>query len=325
MAHDHHHQGESYYLDQLCTVAACGMLAGVTILMWKTNLLFEDKFKNRMLADQFQTPILLGALALLVVVVLRAVTLWIQVGRRKDQSAEHTHSHNGHGHAAAEQHIHTEDCAHEHGHHEHHHGHDHHDGHNHAHHHHAHAHDHAHDDGHDHGFAPWRYAVMLMPLMLAGLLLYYHYQGLELAYSAERIGKMLGKADEIEAGADVAAKSEIPLRFDELAVASALPARRSYYEGHVGMLKGKYQPLSDREFTLFRLKITCCASDAIPLKVRIISSEPLPQELAPSDWIEVSGKIQFRKIVGKDEYLPVLLTSPASVKKTTAGTSLYEQ
>jgi uncharacterized membrane protein YcgQ (UPF0703/DUF1980 family) len=137
---------------------------------------------------------------------------------------------------------------------------------------------------------------------------------------------MLGRAEELEGGGGkIAEKDEIPLRFDELAVAAAMPSKRNYYEGHIGKLKGKYQPLSDRDFTLFRLKITCCASDAVPLKVRIISSAPLPQDLAPGDWIEASGQIQFRKIVGKEEYLPVLLTTPADVKKTTAGTSLYEQ
>jgi len=321
MAHEHHHHhGESYYLDQLCTIGACGLLGGITLLMWKTDLLFAGKFETPLLAPQFRIPVLLGALALLIVVVVRAVALWVQVGKRKAAANAHGHVHS---HDHEHDHEHCEHEHHEHCEHGHHHAHSHdHPVHDHA---HDHSHHHDHDHGHDHGFAPWRYAVILLPLLLASLLLYYHYQGLELTYSKDRILGMLGKAEEIEAGESVATKSEIPLRFDELAVAAALPSKRKNYEGHVGKLKGKYQPITDRDFTLFRLKITCCASDAIPLKVRIVSSEPLPQDLAPGDWIEASGQIQFRKIVGKDEYMPVLLTSPAGVKKTTAGTSLYEQ
>lgn len=165
-----------------------------------------------------------------------------------------------------------------------------------------------------------------MPLMLAGLLLYYHYQGLDLAYSAERISRQLGTPDPIEGGSStVAEKGEIPLRFDELTIAASVPHKRSYYEGHLGKLRGKYEPITDHQFTLYRMKITCCASDAIPLQVRIISPDPLPQEIVKGDWIEATGQIQFRKKVGKEEYLPVLVTSPAGIKKTTATSSLYEQ
>lgn len=163
-----------------------------------------------------------------------------------------------------------------------------------------------------------------MPLMLSALLLYYHFQGLELTYSKDRIAKMLGTDEKVEGGDAMASKGSIPLRFDELTVAAALAHRRSYFEGHDGTLKGKFQPVSDKEFTLFRLKITCCASDMIPLKVRIISSEILPQDIGSGDWIEATGQIQFRKIVGKEEYVPVLLTGPGGIRRTTAGASFYE-
>src|SRR5262245_19535405 len=46
---------------------------------------------------------------------------------------------------------------------------------------------HAVDDGHDHGFSPWRYAVMMLPLMLSGLVVYLHVAGLNLVYSAEHL------------------------------------------------------------------------------------------------------------------------------------------
>src|SRR5262249_54261500 len=52
-------------------------------------------------------------------------------------------------------------------------GHDHDHGHGHGHSHaHGHSHSHAHGDGHDHGWAPWRYVVLLLPVVLYFLVLY---------------------------------------------------------------------------------------------------------------------------------------------------------
>src|SRR5207253_525104 len=101
-------------------------------------------------------------LALLVMVLMRAAVLWISVGRKAQTvPATHGHSHD-HGHE----------------HHHHHHGHDHgHEHHHHEHgegceHHHEHDHDLTHalapsaDNGHSHDSAPWRYVVMLIPVLL---------------------------------------------------------------------------------------------------------------------------------------------------------------
>jgi hypothetical protein len=108
----------------------------------------------------------------------------------------------------------------------------------------------------------------------------------------------------------------IDLAFKELSNAALIPDARAALEGQTGRLKGMYSPLgSDKEFTLFRVKMTCCAADAIPLEVRIISPENITR-IKDKQWVQVEGQIQFRKLAGKDKYLPVLqLASADNVKK----------
>src|SRR5260370_514607 len=273
MAHEHAHQlEESYYLDQLCTIASCGLLGGIGFLLWKTDALIQ----YNILSTDFRIWTLFGAVVLFGITAIRGIALWSEVGRNKLARAhEHDHNHDHH-------HKHGETCAHDHGHdHDHHHEHGHEDG------EHTHAHLH-HDHGHSHAFAPWRYAVLLMPLMLAALLIYYHYHRMELTYSTPYL--MGGKAEEIlnDSGNASATKNdakEIPLGFQTLTQDAPNPALHAAYEGNVGTLKGLYKPITDKQFSLMRLKMTCCRADAVPLKVRLISPEPLDYE--PRNSVEV--------------------------------------
>src|SRR5262249_51064035 len=101
--------------------------------------------------------VMLGGSALMILSAIRGIALWVTVGREKKAPSAHAHDHH-------------HDHEHEHGH-EHAHGHHHHHHHDHAH-DHSHRHDHAHvttdnyDEGHDHGWAPWRYAVLVLPVVL---------------------------------------------------------------------------------------------------------------------------------------------------------------
>jgi uncharacterized membrane protein YraQ (UPF0718 family) len=149
MAHVHHDEGKTYYLDQLCTIALAGAfaMACITMYVWNREIL------GRMLNDAFHIYVLLGGLALLAVVVQRAVSLW-QESAEPGSHAGHSHSHeHNHGHEHHHHdHEHGPGCSHEHTH--------------------EHAHDHAHppgpghDHGHDHGWAPWRYVVLMFPILL---------------------------------------------------------------------------------------------------------------------------------------------------------------
>ena len=131
---DHPHEEQrAYYLEQLCSIGACGALGAVAILMYFRGWL-------GILADSFHLPVLLGGIALLVVVAARAISLWQEVGSQKGHE-HHDHDHD-HGHS------HSHEPEHEHGHS------------------HGHSHSHAQAHDHEHGFAPVRYIVLVLPVML---------------------------------------------------------------------------------------------------------------------------------------------------------------
>jgi hypothetical protein len=298
MAHDHHHHGNAYYLDQLCTIAACAALGGVAVMMyWLTDANGKSKLEY-ILAPQFFKPVLIGGIALLVLSAIRAVALWQEAGRATAHHHDHEHDHD-HDHAHVHEHAHD-------------HGHEH-PGHDHAHHHHAHGHD------HDHGWTPARYAVLMLPIVL------YFLNLPNSSFSAERWGdlgstKLEGDVKRIE-GKD---GKVINLGFKELSNAALIPSQREYYHGQTGRISGMYSPLgSDKEFTLFRVKMNCCAADAIPLEVRIFSQENLTR-LTPKEWVEVEGQIQFQKVAGRDKFLPVVLVESADHVRKIPPQSDYE-
>jgi uncharacterized membrane protein YraQ (UPF0718 family) len=134
---------------------------------------------QNLLAVQFHLYVLLSGIALVVIAFARGAILWHQSrdpsfkpGHDHDHDHAHDHAHE-HQHAIQEKsalqlavvpaHVHGPDCGHDH---------------DHEHHHHEHAaplapakvHDHAHHDhdeaDHDHGWAPWRYVVILVPIIL---------------------------------------------------------------------------------------------------------------------------------------------------------------
>jgi hypothetical protein len=76
MAHVHHHDDGSYYVEMLCTIGVCGALGGVAIVLW-----YREKLS--FLHPSFRLPLLLGGIALLVLVAIRAVVACLrQIGKR---------------------------------------------------------------------------------------------------------------------------------------------------------------------------------------------------------------------------------------------------
>jgi DUF1980 C-terminal domain len=331
-AHSHSEAAGNYFLDQLCTIAACGALGTVAILM------FESQRIGDVLTSTFWKPVFYGGLALVALAIIRAGALWQLAGRvRAADSDKNDHDHSEHSHS----HAHGEACDDDHGpdeKYEHEHGH----GHSHAHAHgHEHSHSHAADDhGHDHGWAPWRYIVLLLPVVLYALKL-----PAAGGFSKSGTERILGTADKLEGakntrliGAALGGGPVMPLtkkqsvtvmRFNELANAT-LPGRektRDFYEGSMVQLKGQLMPVSDKEFQLYRMKMTCCAADAIPLKARIISPVTL-QKFQPQEWVTVTGELQFRKVAGQvpEQWLPVImLDSEDQIQRAEKDNNEYEQ
>jgi hypothetical protein len=113
----------------------------------------------------------------------------------------------------------------------------------------------------------------------------------------------------------------INLEFKELERGSYSPQTRQYYEGRTVRLKGQYAPGTDkRSCSLFRLKIQCCAADAIPLNVVIRLDPQAPGDLSQfkqQDWVEVTGRVEYLKKKGQEEYVAVLtVPSPQDIKIT---------
>ena len=168
-----------------------------------------------------------------------------------------------------------------------------------------HDHDHAHShDGHDHSSGAMYLKVI--PFALPVLL---YAMGLPNgSFSKEFVQKRLGDAEKItdvavaDKGGDV-----IPFDFNELNAAAYDPAKRQEYEGRRIRVKGQLSKVSEKDYQLFKLKMTCCAADVIPLKARIKSNIIIPGSQFPNQsWATVEGVLQFVELPEKKQFLPVI-------------------
>ena len=107
-ANGHGPHGEdrsAYYLDQLFTIGVCGALAAVTIMLWQSNIL------KAMLHEKFHIWVALGGISLLAIVVIRAIAVWQSVDEQPPEhehgpECDHSHGH-GHGHDHDHDHGHS--------------------------------------------------------------------------------------------------------------------------------------------------------------------------------------------------------------------------
>jgi hypothetical protein len=307
MAHDHSHgDRNAYYLNQLFTIAVCGALGGVAVMLWYSGTL------RYMLHPKFYLWVLLGGLTLLALVAIRALAVWRSVDEAPHtHDHEHNHEHCGHDHGP---------CDHDHDHGIqsatqttglsaasappalpgpiHHHDHD-----------HEHGHDHSHEHGHDHdhGWAPWRYVVLLLPVVLYFLNL--PNQG----FSADA-GENLNGLD-LQAPTSVRSTGKATVGFAELQQASLTPESRDYYEGKTISLTGQYDGSDSQRFTLVRYKIACCAADAVKLNAVIMvdpgSGGAIDPDKYRNKWVEVRGRVHFFQKPGGNEYVTALILYPS--------------
>jgi uncharacterized membrane protein YcgQ (UPF0703/DUF1980 family) len=85
--------------------------------------------------------------------------------------------------------------------------------------------------------------------------------------------------------------------FKKLESASVDEDSRQEWKGRMVRVKGQFvpSPYNDRQFTLVRLKIQCCAADAIPLRVPLICRESIT-DIATDQWVDVAGKVEFQEV-----------------------------
>ncbi len=321
--HGPHHQdhgpdvGDSYYQDQLCMVAMAGAFGGICLALyfWQTGML------NRILGSQFHPFVLGSGIALVILAVLRAVSLWIQVGEpvaANGPNHEHDHRHD-HNHEQGE-HCHHEGCGHDHQHeqnHQHEHGHD----------HIAHGHHHHHDHGaedHDHAFTPLRYVILLIPIIL--FLLGLPNKGPKvMAADSVDVGRdsvvhalgLIGNggAGWAQAGyagylaAEQASGEVFDLDFKDLLAAAASEPRREQWNKKTVRVIGQFATMrsgNPNMFALVRFRMQCCAADAIQFDVPCVSREPITHVKA-NDWVRVTGRISF--IQSQNGFKAVLIVS----------------
>ncbi len=114
----------------------------------------------------------------------------------------------------------------------------------------------------------------------------------------------------------------IPLEFKELDRAALDARTRDFYTGRKGRIKGQFQPSShDTQFSLMRMKMTCCAADVVPLQVIIQAPESVSSYKA-QEWVEVEGQIRFDQTASK--FIPVLqVQSMDKIQRTAAESDAY--
>jgi len=91
-SHDPSHKHSAYYTDQWCTVAACGALGLVVVLLYYQKTLDNQKVLSLLLANYLHPFLVGGGIALLTIVSLRGLFLWLSVHRRPiTHETEHRH------------------------------------------------------------------------------------------------------------------------------------------------------------------------------------------------------------------------------------------
>ena len=303
MAHAHAHgdnEGEgNFFLDQLFTILSCGALGIVALLMYRSGML------SRILVPFFWLPVAVGGGAVLLLVVIRGIALWQLAGKAKAAAeAEECGVNHGAGEDCGVEHSHAQED----------------------------------DHGHNHGWAPWRYMVLAVPVFL------YFLDLPRSGYSENRIDRevrsgSLQKNPQRQALAALAGgpvfspayrkpnPSIKELRFKELAEVTAVPSRHEAFEGDIGIIRGQFWPMKEPgEFTLFRMNMTCCAADTVMLQVRIVAPPDAVAGIKRGQWVRVTGLISFEQIGGRQNtWVPVItLSSEADVERNVEATTDYE-
>ena len=74
------------------------------------------------------------------------------------------------------------------------------------------------------------------------------------------------------------------MRFNDLTEAASTRTSGNRYGGQTAIMEGRFKRLGDKEFTLFRMKMTCCGADTVPLKVRILAPQAV-NGFNDFDWV----------------------------------------
>jgi hypothetical protein len=137
-------------------------------------------------------------------------------------------------------------------------------------------------------------------------------------FSQARIRVLLGADDSItgHVGA-VGERNGTVASLKELNEAANDEGRRESVQGQTAILEGRIHWIDARQFTLFRLKMTCCGADAVALKVRVVLKNCTLSGFDDFDWIQMKGRVQFVQAPNSEQYIPVIVVEDIrDVRKT---------
>jgi uncharacterized membrane protein YcgQ (UPF0703/DUF1980 family) len=97
-------------------------------------------------------------------------------------------------------------------------------------------------------------------------------------------------------------------------MATMRPDQRAFLEGKTIRLTGQYEGSDNRQFTLVRYKMNCCAADAVPLNAVIMidpqSNDKLPVKNLRKRWVQVTGQLRFLERKDNGTFVPALILHP---------------
>jgi uncharacterized repeat protein (TIGR03943 family) len=159
---------------------------------------------------------------------------------------------------------------------------------------------------HNHELAPWRYVVMVLPLVLFFLIPAEAFSANGTEVDPNSVGEF--------AHVPVRAGGVQELGVTQLERASTSLEGRNHFEGRLVKLTGQFVGEDEKRFTLTRFRMNCCAADALPLRAVVMvdekSKESVPRRKLKNKWVEVTGRVQFLSLKNGNGFLPALVVSP---------------
>ena len=314
------------------------------VLSWAMiDLVVSHRLRFYLADRKFEDLVAAGGVLLGILVLLKLRDLLLGGGHAHhhhhshDEGHDHDYPVHDHGHAH-HHHVHDHDHhhhSHDDGHTHHHHAHD--DVHDHDHHQPHHSADHSDPDEHsvdcDHGVSLWRYAVLTFPLilLLGGLTP----EGLSADVFERRMSRDQRNAivaiDATAIPGEVGGQGRIVERSVlDLEEAARNTSKRQEWQSTTDPIRvrviGQYIPdprFKDR-YRVMRIKITCCAADAVPHGVTVVGLPGPAWEYG--DWLEITGPVRFVEVTGErsSQFFPVVYAQTAQ-KLPQPPTDLYLQ
>jgi hypothetical protein len=189
----------------------------------------------------------------------------------------------------------------------------------------------------DHDWAPWRYVVVLVPivLFLLGLpnkLPELHADAVAVDMTDEAIGcaNVVAASVQLLSGlvtlgvlhAESADEAAPVIAVNKLEQAAAAPATRELWQGELVRVVGRFDATPNpRQFQIERYLRFCCYQDARRVSVNIVCKTPAPA-FAPKQWLAVTGRVGFRD--SGNRKVTVLEVTSRKAIAPTAGESIYE-